>query len=68
MADEEDGPGMSDTPPSYSLVKVWRTLKSKGFLKALEDPEHGPHVHLTFVLLAILLTTILIIGIYSLIV
>lgn len=63
----EDEPPMSKTPPGYSLSKVFRTISRKGLLKSLEDPEQGPHVHLTLVLIIILITTLLIVGIYSLI-
>ncbi|MFW3146068.1 MAG: hypothetical protein ACMUIE_04575 [Thermoplasmatota archaeon] len=44
---------ISNTAPSYSIFKVFSTISEKGFLGALEDPEQGPHVHLTFLLITI---------------
>jgi hypothetical protein len=52
---------LGNTPPKYSLGKVISTLGSKGLMGALDDPEHGPHVHLTILLMTILAVTGLII-------
>ena len=58
-------PELSSTPPPYSLGKVFRTIMSKGVVSALDDPEQGPHVHLTLLLGAILVVAGLIILISS---
>jgi hypothetical protein len=56
-----DGRQLGNTPPKYSFSKVISTLGSKGLMGALDDPEHGPHVHLTLLLSTILVVTGLII-------
>lgn len=56
-----DGRQLGNTPPKYSFGKVISTLGSKGLMGALDDPEHGPHVHLTLLLMTILTVTGLII-------
>ena len=55
MAPKEDE--ISSTAPPFSIGKIMRTLKDKGFVGALEDPEQGPHVHL-----ALLLATIFVVS------
>jgi hypothetical protein len=52
---------VSGTPPPFKISKVLSTLMSKGIGGALDDPEQGPHVHLTLLLIAILLVSGLII-------
>jgi hypothetical protein len=54
-------PDISSTPPKYSLPKVVSTIMSKGVGGAMDDPEQGPHVHLTLLLVAILVVSGLII-------
>ncbi len=61
MVPEMEGRQLGNTPPRYSLGKVMSTLGSKGLMGALDDPEHGPHVHLTLLLTTILVVTGLII-------
>ncbi len=63
MVDQTDDRQISKTAPPYSLMTVWRTLKEKGILKALDDPEQGPHVHLTLLLGTILVVSCVIIAI-----
>ena len=63
MVDRTDDRQISETAPPYSLVTVWRTIKDKGLLKALDDPEQGPHVHLTLLLGTILVVSFVIIAI-----
>ncbi len=63
MGIETDDRQISETAPSYSLMTVWKTLKKKGILKALDDPEQGPHVHLTLLLGTILVVSCVIIAI-----
>lgn len=57
---DQGAPG-SKAPP-FSLVKVFSTLKEQK-LAALEDPEQGPHVHLTLLLATIMVVSITIIVI-----
>jgi hypothetical protein len=56
-----DDETISETAPSYSLSKVFSTIQRKGIISSLEDPEHGPHVHLTLLLVTVFLVSILII-------
>jgi len=63
----EDPRELSETAPGFSIPKVWRTVREKGFFKALDDPEQGPHVHLTFLLATIFVVSVLIILITELI-
>ncbi|MFO8050378.1 MAG: hypothetical protein R6V01_01610 [Thermoplasmatota archaeon] len=44
--------------PPFSLVKVYRTMRKKGVLGALEDPEQGPHVHLTLLIATIVVVSV----------
>ncbi|MEA3558695.1 MAG: hypothetical protein U9R75_05510 [Candidatus Thermoplasmatota archaeon] len=55
MAPKEDD--ISRTAPPFSLGKIAMTMKEKGFVGALEDPEQGPHVHL-----ALLIATIFVVS------
>ena len=52
---------ISETAPSFSLSKVFSTIREKGPIRALEDPEHGPHVHLTLLLATVFMVSVLII-------
>lgn len=54
---------LSETAPGFSIPKVFRTVREKGFFRALDDPEQGPHVHLTFLLMTIFVVSVLIIVI-----
>ncbi|MBN1389638.1 MAG: hypothetical protein JXA22_03240 [Candidatus Thermoplasmatota archaeon] len=58
IVDEEKQ--ISETPPPFSLPKVFSTLREKGF-KAIDDPEQGPHVHLTLLLATVFVVSVLII-------
>jgi hypothetical protein len=40
-------------PPGYSLPKVIAAIKKSGPLKAMDDIEMGPHVHLTYLLIMV---------------
>jgi hypothetical protein len=59
----EDDKAISESAPSYSLSKVISTLRKKGFVKALDDPEQGPHVHLTLLLATVFVVSIIIIAV-----
>ena len=50
-----------EAPPAYSLFKVASTIKEKGLVRALDDMEQGPHVHLTLLLITVLIVSGLII-------
>jgi hypothetical protein len=52
---------ISETAPSFSLSKVFSTIGEKGIIGALEDPEHGPHVHLTLLLATVFVVSLFII-------
>ena len=52
---------ISETAPGYSLAKVFGTIRQKGIVRALDDPEQGPHVHLTLLLVTVAIVSILII-------
>lgn len=52
---------ISNEAPRFSLLKVVRTIADMGPLKAMDDPEQGPHVHLTLLIITILLVSALII-------
>jgi hypothetical protein len=58
LSDEET---ISETAPSYSLSKVFSTIRQKGLVDSLEDAEHGPHVHLTLLLTTVFVVSIIII-------
>ncbi|MGA1866263.1 MAG: hypothetical protein ACMUFK_02215 [Thermoplasmatota archaeon] len=58
---EHEPKEISETPPSYSLPKIFSTIREKGFLGALDDPEQGPHVHLTVLLATVFVVSVLII-------
>jgi hypothetical protein len=58
VADEET---ISETAPSFSISKVFSTIRDKGAVGALEDPEHEPHVHLTLLLATVFLVSVFII-------
>ena len=49
---------ISETAPPFSIGKVLGTIKDKGFIDALEDPEQGPHVHLTLLLATVVVVSI----------
>lgn len=53
---------ISNEAPRYSLGGVVRTIARKGPLNAMDDPEQGPHVHLTILILTILVVSALIIA------
>ena len=57
----DDQKELSETAPGFSIPKVISTISEKGFFKALDDPEQGPHVHLTFLLATIFVVSVLII-------
>ena len=57
---------ISMTAPYFSLGKVAGTIRRKGLVGALEDPEQGPHVHLTLLLGTIFIVSIAIVVITSL--
>jgi hypothetical protein len=57
---------VSITPPRFSLGKVFQTIGQKGIVKALEDTEQGPHVHLTLLLITVVLVSGLIILVSTL--
>ena len=59
----KDDQTVSETAPSYSLSKVISTLRKKKLMGALEDPEQGPHVHLTLLLATIFVVSVAIIMI-----
>ncbi len=63
MVDRTDNRQISETAPPYSIMTVFRTLKGKGLLRALDDPEQGPHVHLTLLLATIIVVSAVIITI-----
>jgi hypothetical protein len=52
---------ISETAPSYSPSKVLSTIRRRGVVGSLEDPEQGPHVHLTLLLATVFLVSFLII-------
>ncbi|MBN1538959.1 MAG: hypothetical protein JW939_02355 [Candidatus Thermoplasmatota archaeon] len=52
---------ISETAPSFSLPRIFGTIREKGFLGALDDPEQGPHVHLTVLLATVFVVSVLII-------
>jgi len=56
-----DDDRISDTAPSYSLPKVLSTIRRRGIVRSLEDPEQGPHVHLTLLLTTVFIVSMLII-------
>ena len=45
-------------PPRYSVSVVFRTLKRKGLVGALNDEEQGPHVHLTLLLITVVVVSL----------
>ena len=49
MADSSE----SMEPPGYSIPGVIATIKKRGVLKAMDDEEMGPHVHLTYLLIMV---------------
>ena len=59
---------ISETAPSFSLPKIIGTIREKGFLGALDDPEQGPHVHLTVLLATVFVVSVLIILITELVI
>ena len=65
MVDHKSDRQISETAPPYSFMNAMRTLKDKGLLRALDDPEQGPHVHLTLLLATILVVSGVIIAITS---
>jgi hypothetical protein len=40
-------------PPGYSIPKILATIQEKGPLKAMDDQQMGPHVHLTYLLIMV---------------
>ena len=40
-------------PPGYSLPRILATIQEKGVVKAMDDQEMGPHVHLTYLLIMV---------------
>lgn len=60
---EQDDEAVSLTPPRYSLVRTWKTIRKKGIIRALEDTEQGPHVHLTLLLITVVIVSLVIIVI-----
>lgn len=61
----KDEKEISMTAPPFSLGKVVSTMKDKGLIGALEDPEQGPHVHLTLLLVTIFVVSFGIVFITS---
>ena len=57
---------ISNEAPRYSLGGVIKIIAQKGPLKAMDDPEQGPHVHLTLLILTILVVSGIIIAATSL--
>jgi len=57
----EENETVSETAPPFSLGDVTRTIMKKGLRGAIDDPEQGPHVHLTVLLILILIVSFLII-------
>ncbi|MDG6225989.1 MAG: hypothetical protein QCI82_10825 [Candidatus Thermoplasmatota archaeon] len=57
---------ISNEIPRFSLGGVVRTIAQKGPLKAMDDPEQGPHVHLTLLIITILVVSGIIIAATSL--
>lgn len=55
---EDDKEAISITPPRFSLGKVFSTIGKKGIVGALEDTEHGPHVHLTLLLITVVVVSV----------
>lgn len=64
---DEQNEATSVTPPKYSLVKAFETIRKKGIVGGLEDTEQGPHVHLTLLLIAVVVVSLGIILITSII-
>ncbi len=62
MASRREQGTIGSKAPPFSIVKVFSTLKEKK-MAALEDPEQGPHVHLTLLLATILVVSFTIIVI-----
>lgn len=60
--DEEQ---ISRTPPPYSFRNIRKAIARKGFIKAMDDVEMGPHVHLTYLLITFLVVSVAIILITS---
>ena len=54
---------IGEEPPEVSIGILLDTFKKKGFVKALDDEELGPHTHLLMLLGLVTLISI-IIGIY----
>jgi hypothetical protein len=55
---DERSDEISITPPRFSLGKVFSTIGKKGIVRALEDNEQGPHVHLTLLLITVVVVSV----------
>lgn len=40
-------------PPGFSIPRILATIQEKGPLKAMDDQQMGPHVHLTYLLIMV---------------
>jgi len=40
-------------PPKFSLPQILKTIQEQGPLKAMDDDDMGPHVHLTYLLIMV---------------
>lgn len=60
---DDENEAVSITPPRFSLGRVFKTIRKKGIVNALEDTEQGPHVHLTLLLITVIVVSLVIIAI-----
>ncbi|MGA1822302.1 MAG: hypothetical protein ACMUIG_07230 [Thermoplasmatota archaeon] len=58
MSSSSDDKQISRTPPSYSFGNIRKAIGRNGILKAMDDEEMGPHVHLTYLLITFLVVSV----------
>lgn len=47
-------------PPSFSLPKILKTIQEQGPIRAMDDVDMGPHVHLTYLLIMVFFIAVIV--------
>lgn len=47
-------------PPRFSIPQILKTIQEVGLLKAMDDDDMGPHVHLMYLLIMVFFIAVII--------
>lgn len=51
---------VGQAPPKFSFKLMMATIRRKGIFNAMNDEEIGPHVHLTYLMIAVAIVAIIV--------